>query len=167
MTELRIRQGSMRDFDAVLGLLDEAVEWLVARDQTGQWGSVPFSQLEDRRERMREIVADGDLHLALLDEDIVGALVVGDRPAHVSAVDRPELYIDLLVTSRRHSGEGIGSRLIDAAISLAREAGVDLLRVDCWAGAPTLVAWYERQGFVPSDIFELRGWRGQVFEMEF
>jgi GNAT superfamily N-acetyltransferase len=164
MTELRIRQGGIRDFDAVLALLDEAVEWLVARGQTGQWGSVPFSHLEDRRDRMREIVADGDLRLGLLGEDIVGALVVGDRPAHVSAVERPELYIDLLVTSRRHSGEGIGSRLIEIAIS--RAGGVDLLRVDCWAGAPTLVAWYERQGFVRSDVFELRGWRGQVFEME-
>jgi hypothetical protein len=39
---------------------------------------------------------------------------------------------------------------------------------DCWAGAPDLVAWYERQGFIRSDTFtvEVRGgWHGQVFEM--
>ena len=40
-----------------------------------------------------------------------------------------------------------------------------MLRVDCWAGAPALVAWYERQGFVRSGTFDVGGWIGQVFTM--
>ncbi len=35
-----------------------------------------------------------------------------------------------------------------------------------WAGAPPLVAWYERQGFARSGTFEVTGWKGQVFSME-
>ena len=63
---------------------------------------------------------------------------------------------------------GIGAELVARAAAEARAAGSEVLRVDCWAGAPTLVAWYERQGFVRSDSFtvEVRGpWHGQVFEM--
>ena len=52
-----------------------------------------------------------------------------------------------------------------AAVKEARDAGAAVLRVDCWAGAPPLVAWYERQGFVRSGTFDVGGWIGQVFTM--
>jgi hypothetical protein len=48
----------------------------------------------------------------------------------------------------------------------ARAHGSEILRVDCWAGAPGLVSWYERQGFTRSGTFTMsNGWRGQLFEM--
>ena len=40
-----------------------------------------------------------------------------------------------------------------------------LLRVDCWAGAPRLVEWYEQQGFVPVERFSVGEWEGQLFEL--
>ena len=52
-----------------------------------------------------------------------------------------------------------------AAADEARAAGAAVLRVDCWAGAPPLVAWYERQGFARSGTFDVDGWIGQVFTM--
>ena len=52
-----------------------------------------------------------------------------------------------------------------AAAQEARDAGAALLRVDCWAGAPPLVAWYERQGFQRTGTFDVGGWIGQVFAM--
>ena len=62
---------------------------------------------------------------------------------------------------RGHSGEG---DVLEVATRHAAE--VSLLRVDCWAEAPGLVAWYERQGFTRSGTFELAdGWHGQVLSM--
>jgi GNAT superfamily N-acetyltransferase len=60
---------------------------------------------------------------------------------------------------------GIGARLLEHAVALARDAGVGLLRVDCWAGAPRLVGFYEAHGFVRDGTFDVRGWQGQVFWM--
>jgi GNAT superfamily N-acetyltransferase len=166
VSELCIRAGGVDDLDVVIGLLDEAVEWLVARGQTGQWGTVVFSEVEGQPERFRRLIADGDLRVAELDGEPVGVMILGERFDHVPVVERPELYVDLLVTSRRHAGEGIGSRLVQLAVAEARSGGAELLRVDCWAGAPALVGWYERQGFVRSGQFDVRGWIGQIFEME-
>ena len=59
----------------------------------------------------------------------------------------------------------VGARLVAAAAQEARDAGAALLRVDCWAGAPPLVAWYERQGFQRTGTFDVGGWIGQVFAM--
>jgi hypothetical protein len=48
----------------------------------------------------------------------------------------------------------------------ARTDGSQVLRVDCWAGAPELVSWYERQGFTRSGAFTLNdGWCGQLLEI--
>ena len=162
---MRIRRGTPGDAEAVIALFDEAVAWMVARGQTGQWGERPMSENASMVARVRAW-ADGDgLWMAERDGEPIGALVVGERPEHVHPVEEPELYVELLLSSRRLAGNRIGARLVEHAVGLAREAGVDLVRVDCWAGAPKLVAFYEDQGFVRDGMFDVRGWPGQVFSM--
>ena len=165
MPGLTLRRGGPADAADVLALFDEAVAWLVARGQTGQWGAEPWSQRPSAVARAAEWAAGDGLWLACDGTRTIGALVVGDRPDHVEAVREPELYVGLLISARARAGEGIGARLLTHAVALARDAGVDLLRVDCWAGAPSLVAFYERQGFARCGSFVVDGWRGQVLEM--
>ena len=187
MTEpLTIRQGGPADVGLLLELFDEAVAWLVARGQTGQWGAAPWSENPRSVARVRDMAGGQGLWIAELSGIGVGALAVGVAPAHVPAAARPELYVNLLLTSRPRAGgplgiqprtsgprsshpaagQGIGARLAESAVALARAAGCEQLRVDCWAGAPTLVAWYERQGFVPDGTFDVNGWIGQIFTMD-
>ena len=98
---MRIRRGAAVDAGTVLALFDEAVEWLVARGQTGQWGSEPFSAGEKRVAVAAEWASGGGLRVAE-DEDgeAVGAIVLGARPAWVSPRRRPSS------TSRRSSAHG-------------------------------------------------------------
>jgi len=162
---VRIRRGGPDDASGVIALFDEAVEWLVARGQTGQWGSEPLSRNERMVARVHAWAAGDGLWMAEEDGRVAGALVVGERPEHVHPVDERELYVELLLSSRALAGRGIGAGLIRHAVALARDAGVPLLRADCWAGAPTLVAFYERQGFGRDGTFDVKGWIGQVFSM--
>jgi GNAT superfamily N-acetyltransferase len=162
--DYEIRPGTPDDEAALLALFDEAVAWMVARDQPGQWGDRPFSERAETRARVHEFATHDGLWMAERDGDPLGALIVGVHPPHVEPIDRSELYIELLISSRKHAGNGIGARLVRVADDIAVERGVEVLRVDCWAGAPTLVGWYEAQGFVRSGMFDVRGWKGQVFE---
>jgi GNAT superfamily N-acetyltransferase len=163
---LRIRHGSLADVQDVLRFMDEAVAWLAGRGQTGQWGTEPISGRASFVERLEHWQREGGLRIAETgDGEPVGALVVGGRQPYVPEAGEPELYVILLVTSRRHAGRGVGSLLVRRAIDEARERGVRLLRVDCWAGAPRLVAWYEEQGFVPTERFHVGAWEGQLFEL--
>ena len=162
---MRVRRGGPGDADAVIALFDEAVAWMVARGQTGQWGSEPMSRNERMVARVHAWAAGDGLWMMDDEGAAAGALVVGERPEHVQPVDEPELYVELLLSSRARAGERIGALLVEHAVALAREAGVGLLRVDCWAGAPKLVGFYEAQGFVKDGTFDVRGWVGQVFSM--
>jgi GNAT superfamily N-acetyltransferase len=167
---MRIREGGPGDLSAVLALFDEAVEWLVARGQTGQWGSEPPSTRSALVERVEAWSVSGGLRIAETDGgEPVGALVVGKRHPFIPEAEEPELYVVLLLTSRRHAGEGIGSELVRRALEEARAAGLRLVRVDCWAGAPRLVRWYEEQGFMPTERFAIGfatdEWQGQLFEL--
>jgi GNAT superfamily N-acetyltransferase len=163
--DLSIRSGGPRDVGALVALFDEAIDWLVARGQTGQWGDQHASSRPGAISRFERLAAGGGLRIAERAARAEGALVVGPAPEYVPAVDRRELYVLMLLTSRQQAGRRIGTRLIERAIDEARERGCEQLRIDCWAGAPSLIAWYQRNGFEPSDTFELKGWRGQIFTM--
>jgi ribosomal protein S18 acetylase RimI-like enzyme len=166
MTEISLRPGGPADADWLLGLFDEAVAWMVARGQSKQWGDEPLSQTEAGRATASRLCDGGGLRVAAIDGQEVAALVVGDHPRWVDPISEPELYIELLLVSRRHAGRRIGEALVDAALDEARAQGAAVVRVDCWAGAPPLVAWYEARGFQRTATFTVKGdWVGQIFAL--
>lgn len=164
---MTIRRAGRDDVPAVLGLLDGATEWLVARGRTDQWGTEPHSTNSRRIEQITGFADDGGLWVAETDGRVVGALAVGAALPYVPAADEPELYVRLLVTDRASAGQGIGASLLDHARELARADGVGLLRVDCFAGGDgALVRYYEKQGFTREREFAVpvndSEWPGQI-----
>ena len=135
----------------------------VARPANGDQRRIPRGPLASSRSH--RLAGDEGLRIAERAGQPVGAPVIGPAPGYVPPADCEELYIQLLLTSRAHAGQQIGTRLIERAVTEARQRACEQLRVDCWAGAPGLIAWYERHGFVRSDTFELNGWNGQIFTM--
>jgi GNAT superfamily N-acetyltransferase len=164
---LLVRCGRATDADAVLGLWDAAIAWLEARGQTEQWGTEPASARPTCREAVNEWASGQGLRIAALDGEPVGVCVVVEScPNYVPPTELRDSYLFFLVADRMHAGQGIGTTLVEHAAREARADGSELLRVDCWAGAPDLVRWYEHNGFVKTDTFTVSGgWHGQVLEM--
>jgi GNAT superfamily N-acetyltransferase len=164
---MEIRAGSNSDLDSVVDLFDEAVEWLVAQGRPDQWGSEPFSQSEAKIDFVRKLVSEGDLFIAEADGEAVGALIINPNPLpYVPPIDEPELYVRLLIASRRRKGERIGSGLVQQARDEAARRGIDLLRVDCYASEDeALIRYYESQGFTRTQRIEVKpGVSVQVFK---
>ncbi|MCP2335257.1 GNAT family N-acetyltransferase [Actinomadura rupiterrae] len=165
---ITIRPAGTGDIAAVLGLFDRAVEWLVARGQTGQWGDQPWTGDPQRTALVERLVKAGGTRVAVLDGTIVGTVSLGSAPTYAPPAPVSELYVEALVTDRAHKGERIGTALLLQAREEALAAGVAQLRVDCWAGADgALVRYYEREGFTRDVGFVVedhpRGpWHGQI-----
>ncbi|WP_461297309.1 GNAT family N-acetyltransferase [Streptomyces harbinensis] len=146
---MKIRSGGSDDIPLILGMLDGAVEWLVARGRTGQWGTEPWSARPKAVARVGEIVAQGEPWIAEIDGEPAGTLTLTPHPTpYVAAVDEPEVYVHLLVTDRRFAGRGVGAALLEHALAEARRKEISLVRVDCYAGDDgRLVAYYRSRGF--------------------
>ncbi|GAA4916837.1 hypothetical protein GCM10023223_40780 [Stackebrandtia albiflava] len=156
----------------ILALLDGAMEWLVSLGRTDQWGSNPASAEPARVARAQEWERDEGLYIATLDGEPVGALVVGEAMPYVPPATVPELYVRFLASDRTRKGSRIGARLLEHAETLARRAGVERLRVDCFRGPDlALVNYYRAQGFTPTETFtvprpEADDWPGQILVRE-
>jgi GNAT superfamily N-acetyltransferase len=171
--EIEVHRGGPDDAGRLLALFDDAVEWLVARGQAGQWGSEPFSARAGNVERARGWARDGGLWFAggrngdgdaggVPRIEDAGAIVLGDAFDYVPPPDRPELYVQVLLTRASWRGRGVGRRLVEHAAGLARDQGAERLRVDCWDGTPDLPAAYERLGFMRVGSFDVKGWPGAI-----
>jgi GNAT superfamily N-acetyltransferase len=149
-----------------MAMFDEAVAWMVARGNTEQWGTEPWSAQPKKVEAITKRVEEADLWLAEVDGAPVGVLITDDKPGEgVEPIDEPELYVRLLLTSRRFAGRDIGTQLLAYARSLAAGQGVALVRVDCHrADDESLIRYYERNGFVRTYPFTVGEWTGQVLE---
>ncbi|MFJ9411473.1 GNAT family N-acetyltransferase [Streptomyces sp. NPDC101393] len=163
---IQIRPGSPADAPAILAMLDSAVVWMNARGNTEQWGTTPYSRKPGGVARVERYTTENAPYIAELDGAAVGALVLDSGPSPqmpIAPAEEPERYIRLLVSDCRHAGLGIGAALLAHAAEETRRVGVDLLRVDCWAGGGgELVAFYERNGFTPTQSFLSGAWPGQV-----
>lgn len=62
MGEITIRAGGEADHRILLGLFDTAVEWLVARGRSAQWGNEPWSGDPKKEERVRSMARDGEVN---------------------------------------------------------------------------------------------------------
>ncbi|WP_414170087.1 GNAT family N-acetyltransferase [Streptoverticillium reticulum] len=166
MNDIHIRPGGPADAPAVLDMLDSAVAWMNARGNTEQWGTTPYSQKPGGVARVERYMTENVPYIAESDGTPVGALVLDSGPSPqmpIAPAGEPERYVRLLVSDRRHAGLGIGAALLAHAAEETRRAGVELLRVDCWAGGGgELVAFYERNGFTSADRFLVDAWPGQV-----
>ncbi|WP_425508172.1 GNAT family N-acetyltransferase [Streptomyces bathyalis] len=147
-------------------MLDSAVVWMNERGNTEQWGTTPWSERPGRVERVERYTSEMTPYIAELDGTPAGVLVLDSGPSSQMPIEpagEPEQYVRLLVSHRRFAGLGIGAALLVHAAEEARRTGVDLLRVDCWAGGGgELVRFYERNGFTPTDRFLHGTWPGQV-----
>ncbi|OPF81040.1 GNAT family N-acetyltransferase [Streptomyces antioxidans] len=163
---IRIRPGNPHDAPAVLDMLDAAVVWMNDRGNTEQWGTIPYSRRSGGVARVEGYLSENVPFVAESDGAPVGALVLDSGPSPqmpIAPAGEPERYVRLLISDRRHAGRGIGAALLLHAAEETRRAGVELLRVDCWAGGGgELVAFYERNGFTPTESFLHGEWPGQV-----
>ncbi|MFI6317186.1 GNAT family N-acetyltransferase [Nonomuraea sp. NPDC050556] len=161
-----IRVGDSADVTAVLQMFDSAVAWLVTQGRTGQWGSEPFTGNAKREEQAAGWAAGGGMRIAVVDGQSAGCLVVGPPHEYVKPVDS-ELYVQVLVIDQRFAGHGVGRALLERAYAEAEQLGVELLRVDCYAGDDgRLVRYYESCGFTRAEPFTVGQWLGMILQRE-
>lgn len=146
---LALRRAGANDFEAVLGLLTEASQWLRTKN-TDQW-AVPWPDANGRKDRITRAIGAGRIWIAW-DGDQPAATLTASPNDHMiwPAGNRqePAVYVRRLTVSRRYAGRGLGGQLLDwAGLRASREYGARWIRVDVWTTNTRLHDYYRRQGF--------------------
>jgi ribosomal protein S18 acetylase RimI-like enzyme len=84
------------------------------------------------------------------DAALAGAVLVRiyDTPDDPSMVARRRAHVEALVVDERHRRMGIGTALMNAATTWARERGAVEIMLTVWAGNADAEAFYERLGYL-------------------
>jgi hypothetical protein len=130
------REANAADGDAVLGLLNESAQWLLARG-IRQW-YVPFP-----RPLIENDLAHHRVFVATTRSEIVAtAAALGEDPMFWGDQAPGSWYIHRL--ARRRDAPGAGRELLRWIETRAQREGVQSLRLDCGAG---LRSYYESAGY--------------------
>ena len=162
-----LRESTTGDLPTVLQLYDEAVVWLNAQGITEQWGTTPVSE---RPHLVEEI--SNFLHYGMVAEGmgIQGFIAVNFAtpdcfPCYTEQPTAKDgCYIHTLVARRTPAAHGVGADLLRWAEQHAQNEDKIYLRLDCWAGNPKLLAYYEARGFVRCGQVEDENRWTQLFE---
>ena len=159
-----IRRASAADAPAVLQVFDEVIAWFVGMGNHAQWGTEPWSVLPRRVAQVTDACGmPGAWVVETPEGRVLAALVLGEPMPYVPPASEPEVYVRLLIAARDARARGLGRQLLSFADERARAAGVNRLRVDCYAGGTgDLVRFYEACGYQRISTFDLEGWPGQL-----
>lgn len=148
-TTLIVERAAPADRADIVSLLDEAATWLQAKG-IDQWKPGRFT------EEVTTAIAAGELYLARRSGAVVGCFRLARSDPDASRLwaeplanlsSARVLYLSRLAVSRAAARDSLGRRLLDEAMRIAASAGIESVRLDCWAGNLRLRQYYLDAGF--------------------
>jgi GNAT superfamily N-acetyltransferase len=145
-----VRLATPDDLEVILGLIDDAADWLRTMN-TDQWAQ-PWPNRRERDARvLRGLLA---CRTWLVEDDGVPVATVtyrpdGNRDLWTDEEQRESsVYMSRLVINRKYEGQGVGAALTDWAGARARdEYGAETLKIDVWTTNHQLHEYYKGRGF--------------------
>jgi ribosomal protein S18 acetylase RimI-like enzyme len=153
-----IRRARLRDMPAIIGLIDEAADWLGREKGTDQWRR-PWPNRAARDQRIKRAVKSQRTwmveevgHPADRRRTPVATVTIGRGGNRKLWTQRerkePAVYISRLIVSRRYARRGIGAALIDwVGRNGLRNWRAQWIRLDAWTTNVKLQDYYKKQGF--------------------
>jgi GNAT superfamily N-acetyltransferase len=149
-----IAKATAEHLPVVLGLVDEASEWLRTR-KTDQWAT-PWPTREARDKRILTglhnektwIVWDGDTAAATATIATRANTSVWQNPECTCDLLEKAVYVHRLIIARKYAGTGLGEELINwAGLRGKRRNRAKWVRIDVWTSNQALHAYYAKIGF--------------------
>ena len=138
--KLIFRLATPDDVEPVYQLYYNVCWWLHnVRGIADQWEGEPA------KEEIQELVASGEVYLALLQDEVAGAFKLNGRDHHWDD-DGTALYVHAFAVNRKLKGQGIGQAMLNWAGDEARRRDEKFLRLDCMNENALLKQYYIRAG---------------------
>jgi ribosomal protein S18 acetylase RimI-like enzyme len=115
------------------------------------------------RKFIQESIEQGELSIAIIDNKIVGAMVMNHNCADgynnvhwkIKANKNDVIVIHALGISLKHQGQGIAKKMVTYAIDTCKEKSIKAIRLDVLASNKPAQKLYTLMGFVYIDTIQL------------
>jgi GNAT superfamily N-acetyltransferase len=153
---MKVGQARSDELGEVLAVLSESARWLRSRG-IEQWPD-PFPA-----DRVEPSIARGETYLVRVGGAVAGTITLRWADAAFWGEQPPVAgYVHAVAVRREYAG--LGPKLLDWAAARVREAGRELLRLDCLSSNSALRAYYERHGFVHRGDTDVDDFRTSLYE---
>ncbi len=148
------------DLDLVIGILDEAAEWLESKGFPTRWHTAQLAG-----EKFLSQIRQNEVFLARIGEETVGTLTLQwSDPVFWQGDSADAGYVHKFAVRRAYAGRRIGEAMLQWAEGQASRAGKNYLRLDCLANNKKIREYYERAGFIHRGDTQPLGWRASLYE---
>jgi GNAT superfamily N-acetyltransferase len=136
---------------AIIGLLDEAAEWLHEVKRSDQWPR-PHPAPHKRQARLAQGIRAQRTWIGWADNTPIATITAEETgdPALWTEEElaEPATYIHRLVVSRSYARKALGTELLTwAGMRAAQQYRARWIRLDAWTTNTALHTYYMRQGF--------------------
>jgi GNAT superfamily N-acetyltransferase len=153
---VNVEPAGREELDDVVSVLSEAAEWLRSRG-IEQWPS-PYPA-----EWVAPSIERGETYLVRENGEVAGTITLRwEDPAFWGEQPPVAGYVHGVVVRRGFAGRG--AELLEWAADRVREAGRDLLRLDCRTDNAKLRGYYERLGFEHRGDTTVEDFRTSLYE---
>lgn len=154
--DLHFSKATPADQPRVLQLLRDRAEWIRAKGST-QWAIF----LTDEGERLvNRLIVSKRTWIVTSNGQMVGTFRIDwtdERFWGAKGLDGLAGYVHTLATDRAFAGQRLGARIMRFACEQIVTEGRTLLRIDCAANNPKLIAYYRSLGFQPRETVPAEG----------
>jgi GNAT superfamily N-acetyltransferase len=153
---MRIVLATSQDLDIVLGLIDEAADWLRLKG-VDQW-SQPWPDRQNRDARILKGLTGRKTWIVWHHDTPAATITMTARhnpkiwsQSHCECdLTQPAVYAHRLITARNYASSGLGAELINwTGLRARREYGAKWIRIDVWTTNTGLHGYYRKRGFEP------------------
>lgn len=165
---MEIKLISLNEIDSVLRIYDEGASQMI-KD-----GCLTWKNNYPNRDMAKEDIDNNSIYgVYNEDGDILGLFTLDSiAPPHYDEMDwktdgQPFLTFHRLAVAEKGKGQGIGGKLIDFSINMAREGGYKSVRMDAYHKNWRALKLYESKGFVRVGTVQFEKNDGENFCLEY
>ena len=148
---MKLNQAVIEDYESIIAFYDDVTDRTPEIATYARWSKRKHPTLEG----IKAYIEEGSMYLYKEEKVIVGAVAVtmyqGDDYHAIEwsqqVADDKAAVIHILAVSPDYQGKGIGSEMVREAINLAKEKGMQAIRLDALASNIPAHRMYERLGF--------------------
>ena len=148
---MKLNQAEIEDYNSIIAFYDDVTERTSDMAEYARWSKRKHPTLEG----IKAYIEEGSMYLYKEEKAIVGAVAVtmyqGEDYHAIEwsqqVADDKAAVIHILAVSPDYQGKGIGSEMVRGAINMAKEKGMQAIRLDALASNIPAHRMYERLGF--------------------